>query len=604
MEDKDGRYAYLLQPIRDLAKNWEVDVAKQLEEYLDELEQITFTFDGGTTFLNFAEAALLIQGSASVYSRKIEYLYTLVYQTLDLIAEKQRQKQPASVDDEGKDVDVTFHKLNQEEQFISLDDIKEANNIDLIEEDFENRTSSYICLRTPVSLLPTDNHKRQSDVQLLSGRGEVLGNRGDFRVNTSVIHHSGALLIDTSFQPRANRNAFTLANDGGHNNIMPFTTHNNESFISGENEDIPENDGFNSDDNTFNGGINDTLRDDLHPAIEQEPIVEDSAWQVLDPHDKDAIPERAFKASRNWRIPKNIAIDTQAIRKRKRGQISITSNQPGISIIEFCSRAACTRQNQKLLKHAMNVICEDLEYISYEFAENQHILSREINKLFKFMTSNGQDSDDHDKHDDQENNIDGGYDDDYSDQDDFGIENNYNPDQEIVNNEHNMSIDPIAIEEQNLENQIPQTYEELVKEHLNVYAKVTRQYIEDSALRSRVNEWQDRIKPALENEEKHPPFDIHTYGQSVLDSLREKNDDAVSFEDVVSQKEPYEICRLFAATLQLANNGNIEISHGGKNEKAPVNTMTVKMLSTRLPHEALMHYKAPSLDDTAQSRLN
>lgn len=37
MEDKDSRYAHLLQPIRDLAKNWEVDVAKQLEEYLDEV---------------------------------------------------------------------------------------------------------------------------------------------------------------------------------------------------------------------------------------------------------------------------------------------------------------------------------------------------------------------------------------------------------------------------------------------------------------------------------------------------------------------------------------------------------------------------------------
>lgn len=38
--------------------------------------------------MNFAEAALLIQGSACVYSRKVEYLYALVYQTLDLIASK------------------------------------------------------------------------------------------------------------------------------------------------------------------------------------------------------------------------------------------------------------------------------------------------------------------------------------------------------------------------------------------------------------------------------------------------------------------------------------------------------------------------------------
>jgi trimeric autotransporter adhesin len=28
--------------------------------------------------VNFAEAALLIQGSAAVYSRKVEYLYSLI----------------------------------------------------------------------------------------------------------------------------------------------------------------------------------------------------------------------------------------------------------------------------------------------------------------------------------------------------------------------------------------------------------------------------------------------------------------------------------------------------------------------------------------------
>ena len=33
LEDK---YSHLLQPIRDLAKNWDVDIASHLEEYLEE----------------------------------------------------------------------------------------------------------------------------------------------------------------------------------------------------------------------------------------------------------------------------------------------------------------------------------------------------------------------------------------------------------------------------------------------------------------------------------------------------------------------------------------------------------------------------------------
>ena len=34
------RFTHLLQPIRDLTKNWDVDVASQLEEYLEEVSSI------------------------------------------------------------------------------------------------------------------------------------------------------------------------------------------------------------------------------------------------------------------------------------------------------------------------------------------------------------------------------------------------------------------------------------------------------------------------------------------------------------------------------------------------------------------------------------
>ncbi len=49
---------------RDLALNWNVDIAQDLENYLNELELVHISFDGGETKMNFAEAALLIQGSA------------------------------------------------------------------------------------------------------------------------------------------------------------------------------------------------------------------------------------------------------------------------------------------------------------------------------------------------------------------------------------------------------------------------------------------------------------------------------------------------------------------------------------------------------------
>jgi condensin-2 complex subunit H2 len=47
----------------DLAKNWDIDIASELEEYLGELEAISFEIDGAAKPLNFAEGMLsLIYG--------------------------------------------------------------------------------------------------------------------------------------------------------------------------------------------------------------------------------------------------------------------------------------------------------------------------------------------------------------------------------------------------------------------------------------------------------------------------------------------------------------------------------------------------------------
>lgn len=63
-----SRPSHVLPPLlfrphhhRDLARNWDIDIASSLEDYLDELDGLKISLDGGQTNLNFAEAALLIQ---------------------------------------------------------------------------------------------------------------------------------------------------------------------------------------------------------------------------------------------------------------------------------------------------------------------------------------------------------------------------------------------------------------------------------------------------------------------------------------------------------------------------------------------------------------
>ncbi|CAI5484714.1 unnamed protein product [Closterium sp. Yama58-4] len=84
-EDAGSRFTKILLPERDLALNWTIDVASVLGEYLNELQGAAGSLQDGAS-LNFVEAALVVQGSAGIYSRKTDYLHSLVLHTLTALA--------------------------------------------------------------------------------------------------------------------------------------------------------------------------------------------------------------------------------------------------------------------------------------------------------------------------------------------------------------------------------------------------------------------------------------------------------------------------------------------------------------------------------------
>lgn len=86
----ESKWAHLLKPIRDLTDNFSIDIAHELAEYLEQLEHTNFAIEGAGPPVDFAEAALLIQGSACIYSKKVEHLYNLVYQALDAVRHKRK----------------------------------------------------------------------------------------------------------------------------------------------------------------------------------------------------------------------------------------------------------------------------------------------------------------------------------------------------------------------------------------------------------------------------------------------------------------------------------------------------------------------------------
>lgn len=225
-DSRESRFAHLLEPIRDLASNWHIDLAGELEEFLHELDHIRITFEpsqsqalsqsqsqsqddshayGGAKTLNFAQAALLIQGSACIYSRKVEFLYALLYQTLDALIDKRKSKQAASsISAAGDDLDAMLGAATEgalldlddtmvDARGIDLDDATNLDDPDANEEATHARQETML-IRAPLSLLSDNLYDASGDKESSAAAQQSLASQ--FKISACVMHPSGALLLE------------------------------------------------------------------------------------------------------------------------------------------------------------------------------------------------------------------------------------------------------------------------------------------------------------------------------------------------------------------------------------------------------------------------
>ncbi|XP_056443567.1 condensin-2 complex subunit H2 [Gadus chalcogrammus] len=158
MESAENRFAHLLQPIRELTKNWDIDVASELNDYLEELDEICIAFDGGKIQLNFAEAALLIQGSTCIYSKKVELLYSLVFQTMDYINDKKqrRDKQAGAAD---KEVEGDHEADDNDDGDFMYQEI-DSSTADMSQES-DSTAPVHVAPLAPEALILPETHEKQ-----------------------------------------------------------------------------------------------------------------------------------------------------------------------------------------------------------------------------------------------------------------------------------------------------------------------------------------------------------------------------------------------------------------------------------------------------------
>ncbi|KAG2437466.1 hypothetical protein HXX76_006116 [Chlamydomonas incerta] len=224
----ESRFAHLLKPIRDLQDNFNIDLAHELEEYLDQLENAQFAFENASSkngFVDFAEAALLIQGSTCVYSKKVEYLYNLVYQALEAVKGRKRQggsagllgpdgqplpegeggTQAAAAGPRGRAARGGALEEDEEEGLARFWDVEpllaESPDLDLGPGD-GMLPGAAANVRPPAALLALEDHAPTATSGAGGGGGGGGGGgRGDgdsgvYRLQQCVVHVSGALMLD------------------------------------------------------------------------------------------------------------------------------------------------------------------------------------------------------------------------------------------------------------------------------------------------------------------------------------------------------------------------------------------------------------------------
>ncbi|OMO53612.1 Non-SMC condensin II complex, subunit H2-like protein [Corchorus capsularis] len=561
---------HLVQPERDLGANWEVDLAKKLEDYLLKIcsGEITGSqSDEGHSSVNFAEAALLLQGSVQVYSRKVEYLYNLVLHALEYLSQKSQQDQP-----EGSSVQAeqsASHSRSDEDndQFWGLEDIPVEAKISL-----DSSANKETLL----------NHFVKPPANLVVLEGDCLDTSGDGGELESYLLATNDLYQDFILLDPCDAVAVDTYLKGDGVGKEEHGTHRGssrrKSFLSptgrsggtarkssqGKNKDFNVNQSPRADCsfdvNDCNMGPDPAVADDfgnedhgfdMDDRYSEPRDLDDSddddndPWKPLNPHEPGNLKVRPFRKVKAFRrtavnSTKTIPITTLFPLARLHGTISP-------ELTEMWERRQNAFERQK--ESNSPPLFEKLRL---------SLIGREHGAADAFANS---------EEDDEDN----GY---HGDDTDFGgpdfdMPGNMSMDEDLPfhHEKHEDGAADFGTNDMyDHEDPLSQaSLEDLCRSHLDALLASIAENEKQTELAARVSSWKQNIEHNLEEQESHPPFDIHEYGERILDKLSLEADsrNAMPFTNVVQDQEKHDVARTFSALLQLVNNGDVALDKSG-----------------------------------------
>lgn len=607
--DIEQRYATLVTPIRDLTKNFEVDIVAFLDQYLDELSQTPITYQDGEASINFTQAAFLIQGSAFVYSKKVEYLYALVQKVAMEMAHGSSKNQDTQ-DGAKEPSNPAPRRKKEDTQYKAHEEMELADNLDDVPTPRQAARNQAVAAQKdlfrrqrhkPLSMVVFDNKK---DIKLHDCKQDVVG----FKVDYRLLSGDDPFLADV------------------------------QDLECGRGDGEPSNLTANAEDASSLGAVDDSTPgsplpepEDLEPipfcgdiaAFEEcpsKPDMQESCPSPVPPVRQSPlarrIKEERTKNEMQAPQPQHILLIRRlhdpmeevpskdkplALRRRNRKRAHDDASDTD-SVKDAIVPVATLWVKQGQFPH---LLAKELQLQKKgEVVPGGERFLRETLEALKQMDKDSVkkegfeetvDEDDADTpgdgdlpaHDDDDDgggpNIDGN-----------DIDIGAFADAELPA-ESAQGLPPTPDEPP--EN----SYENLVHNYMREYNEPMSEF-QLSDLQKRVADWETRIRPLLDMEEERETYNIRTYCNRVLDHFSDApSKQTLRFSSICKGKPVWEVPRYFASTLQLANSYNVELETDGVMEEG-MDTLQLTLLSRKQHFHELEEFDSSNVTGATPSQ--
>nr|XP_037277714.1 condensin-2 complex subunit H2-like isoform X1 [Rhipicephalus microplus]XP_037277715.1 condensin-2 complex subunit H2-like isoform X1 [Rhipicephalus microplus] len=582
----EQRYANLLTPIRDLTKNFEVDIAAYLDQYLGELSQTPITYQEGESSVNFTQAAFLIQGSAFVYGKKVEYLHSLVQKMAAEIVHNSLKG--GDTQDNPKDGTSATRRKKDDLQFMMHEEMDVADSLDDLPTPRQTARNQAAAQRNhflrqrrkPLAMIVFDTEKES---KLYDLKDDLVGFRVDYQMYSGVVQmaesqeqqecaREGDAATSLSMSPA--HSSLDMADDSGPASplLMP-----EEPEMAPYCEDV--------------GAFEECP---AKPDVEEAPTV--PVPPVQNSSLAKRIKEERIKNEQQQPYP---PIQPFIVVKRLHDPLEEGDGKDKPLVVRRKTRKRAFDECSSTDGESVSTVIVPVAAIWVKQSHYPHLLSKELQlqkkgqvlpggerflletlAAMKKIDKGGQDQ-----------NKDG-FEDSTEDVDDVDDDLDMPSDDLPGTEEEDKGIDLACCADTRMPEEAEQrpssTEDSLEKDS---YQRLVHSYLEEfheplsecqlSDLQKRVADWESRIRPLLDIEEERESFNIRTYCSRVLDHFSDApSKQTLYFRQICRGREVWEVPRFFASTLQLANNYNVELGTHGVMEEG-MDTLHLTLLSRK-----------------------